>query len=92
MRRILFLAALFIVPGLFAQSFGYYPEWVPGWASNDTLPIIILSDNEEVTHTIKSGEVTLGINASGGGYINYCDRGDGMNLPCARIAKRPCYV
>jgi hypothetical protein len=79
-RWFLILAALFFLPDLFAQPFGYYPEWLPGVASNDTIPIIIPSDNAEVTHTLKSGDVILGINANGGGYINYCDWGDGVNF------------
>ena len=79
-RWFLILAALFILPDLFAQPFGYYPEWLPRVASNDTIPIIIPSDYAEVTHTLKSGNVVLGINANGGGYINYCDWGDGVNF------------
>ena len=68
------------MPGLLAQPYGYFPEWLPGRASNDSIPIIIPSDNEVVTHTLKSGDVTLGINTHGGGYINYCDWGDGVNF------------
>ncbi len=68
MKKILYPVLFLFMPGLLAQPYGYYPEWVPGRASNDTIPIIIQSDNEEVTHTLKSGNVTLGINANGGGH------------------------
>jgi hypothetical protein len=55
------------------------PAWRPAPAASDR-PIVRKSDPRPVTHRISSREVTIGFSDKGGGYLNFCDRGDGLNI------------
>jgi len=57
----------------------YLPAWTPEPAKTD-LPIAKKSDPKVVTHKIQSGPVTIGFSDQGGGYLNFCDVGDGRNI------------
>lgn len=65
----------------------YYPVWVPGPGSNAGTPIIKVSDPTTVTDRIHSRDVTLGLNALGGGYVSYCAVGKGANMVRADYGK-----
>jgi len=57
----------------------YEPVWTPQPARADLL-IVRKSDPKIVTHKIKSGKVSIGFSDNGGGYLNFCDVGNGLNI------------
>lgn len=62
-----------------APSYAPLPVWSPAPAPTGA-PIVRESDPVLVTHRISSKGVTIGFSDKGGGYLNSCDRGDGINI------------
>jgi hypothetical protein len=58
----------------------YLPLFTGEKGSNLGAPIVKGSNSKTVTHRLKIKNVTIGFSAEGGGYINYCDLGDGKNI------------
>jgi hypothetical protein len=66
--------------GASSESKVYVPAYSGEKASNLKTPIVEKSDPKVSTHRLKIGKITFGFSAKGGGYLNYCDLGDGKNI------------
>jgi hypothetical protein len=68
------------VCGASPESKVYVPAYSRENASNLKTPIVEKSDPKVSTHRLKIGNITFGFSDKGGGYLNYCDLGDGKNI------------
>lgn len=79
----LLLSFLFSSTAVFGASSDanvYVPVYTREKASNLQIPIVEKSDPKVSTHWLKIGKITFGFSDKGGGYLNYCDLGDGKNI------------